>query len=116
MDKGASVRKTHQLLKDEIRNRKLTESFSKLELVADESLDKHVQYLCAKEINKENERFKPFATLKHPTEHTKHGRLDHGDVSAAVEPSWSHSPVKPIPLKESLKLQEQHVRKLKVGY
>lgn len=110
MDKGASVRKTHQLLEDEIKNRIMMLSFSRLKIAPDETVDKHVQYLCAKETNKEDERFKPFATLKHPT---KHGKFDHGDVSAAVEPNWSHSPTKSIPLKESLKLQEEHVRKLK---
>lgn len=105
----------HKILKNEIENRKLVESLCRLELTADESLDKHAQYVCAIESNKETERFKPFDTLKDGTAHTRQGRIDHSEISAAVEPNWSNSSTKSISLKESLKLQEQHVKKLKVG-
>lgn len=115
VDKGASVRKTHELLKNEIENRQLVESFSNLNLNDSGPLDKHVQYLCAKETNFEGVRFKPFATLKNSTAEIKHGMVDNTGISAAVEPKWSHSSAKCIPLKESLKLQEEHVRKLKVS-
>lgn len=89
--------------------------FSKLNINEDESLDKHSLYVCAKENSKQDGRFKPFDTLKSGTAHARHGNIEHNEISAAVEPKWSNSPTKPIPLKESLKLQEQHVRKLKVS-
>lgn len=106
----------HELLKTEIENRKLLNSFSQMELTAtDDSLDRHSQHVCALESNKAGDRFKPFDTLKNGAAHDRHGKIHHNDVSAAVEPNWSSSTTKAIPLKESLKLQEQHVKKLKVS-
>lgn len=114
IDKGASVRKTHQLLKNEIESRKLMESFSRMELKADNTLDKHSQYVCSRESNKETNKFKPFDTLKDGTAHSRPGKIDHNEISAAVEPNWTNLSTKLIPLRESLELQEQHVKKLRV--
>lgn len=90
------------------------ESFSRMELKADQSLDKYAEYVCARESIEVNNRFKPFDTLRDGTAHGRHGKVDQSEVSAAVEPKWSNLPTKLISLKESLELQEQHVKKLKV--
>lgn len=114
IDKGASVRKTHDLLKTEIENRKLTESFSKLELPSNEPSHQYMQYICAKEVAPKKDRFKPFECLKDREAHIRHSRLNGKEISAAVEPNWTNMPTRPLPLKESLDLQIQHVKKLKV--
>lgn len=114
-DKGESVRKLHQLLRTEIENRKLVEIFSNLRIASDdESLDKHSQFVCGKETNKTEGKFKPFDTLKNGAAHSRHGKIHDSEISAAVEPNWSNTPSTSIPLKESLKLQEEYINKLKV--
>lgn len=123
VDKGASVRKLRDAILQEINNRKatdtLTESMSNMSLAcacSPEYLkDKHVQYVCGKECNNREKRFKPFSTLAHqkktsPLRATTSVR----QISAAQGPLYSKETTKLIPLAESLTLQVEQVNRVQV--
>lgn len=122
IDKGESVRKLHNALAKEINLRKeemaLTSAFSQLTVTSSSDADflneKHVQYVCAKESVKHEEKFKPFATLiRTKTTSPSNSRVD-TDISSAVDPKWTMECSKLIPLSESLLLQMNQINRVKV--
>lgn len=119
IDKGESVRKFHSAILTELNKRKtdnkLSESLSELNIKnpagdAEGQTERHIQYVCAKESLKPIEHFRPFAIAKHE----KENRQGTSNEAATVEPRHTFH-TKLIPLNESLVLQKDQAKRVKVN-
>ncbi|XP_031351512.1 uncharacterized protein LOC116176843 [Photinus pyralis] len=117
-DKGESVRALCDKIEKEIQHRNDVESLdlslSNLKIAdARTELDKHAKYVCSKDSQVEDSRYRPHRTLI-PNERKS---LDHSpkkpiEVSSAFEPYLCHKPTQCVSLPESLEIQQQHSRKI----
>lgn len=121
IDKGESVRKFRSAILAELDKRKiesqLTESLSELNIAHKtqegqlQTTEKHVQYVCTKEQLKPVEHFRPFLTLKHEKENIgQSSSTETTDVDLKNKPH-----TKLIPLNESLVLQINQAKRVKVS-
>ncbi|CAH1110761.1 unnamed protein product [Psylliodes chrysocephalus] len=109
-DKGNSIKKFYECVKQEIQNREnLADINAGLQKLNISEADKHVQKICGLETNPKKERYKPFSTLNKIQEiHTDR------KVFKTME-DWSkcNKPTKLILLSESLEILKQQDEKVK---
>ncbi|XP_056638777.1 uncharacterized protein LOC130446498 [Diorhabda sublineata] len=100
-DRGESVRKFHEQVKNEIKYREdlsdLEHSISALKL---SETDKHVQKICEMEKTPKKERYKPFSTLNN----TKQVHTNRNVFKTMEDWSKCNKPTKLISLVESIEI------------
>ncbi|KAK5643524.1 hypothetical protein RI129_007369 [Pyrocoelia pectoralis] len=116
-DKGESVQLLCDKLEKEIQHRNdlenIVASFSNVRIGCETEMDKHAKYVCSKDKQVEDSRYRPHRTLiANERKSLDQSPKKHVDVSSAFEPYLFYKPTQCVSLPESLEIQQQHSRKI----